>query len=87
MFALAILFAVLSVVVYLCTSRMRLGPRTLLAASIFVLGTLGTWVTLMSIVDRPPPCSRTVNPETVYLGPPEPENCDRHAQRPFGAES
>lgn len=75
MFALAILFALVATVVYLCTRRLGVGWRIFLALSIFIIGTVGTFAALMSIVDRPPPCSRTIDPKTGQAGPLE--NCDR----------
>ena len=69
----ALVAGLLSLVVFFCTSRMRLAWRALLALAIFVIGTIGLFAVGMYFLDRPPPCSKTVNPQTQEVGPLE--NC------------
>jgi hypothetical protein len=68
------LLAVISVVVFLCTSRMRTVSRIVLALSIFIVGVLGMIAALIYVGDRPEGCSQNVDVQTGALGPIE--NCD-----------
>lgn len=73
MIALAILFAIVAVAVYMLTPRLRTASRIFLALSTFIVGVGGMIAALIYVGDRPEACSQTVylNGE---LGPVE--NCD-----------
>ena len=73
MIALATLFAIVAVAVYLLTPGLRTASRILLALSIFIVGVGGMIAALIYVGDRPEGCSQDVyvNGE---LGPVE--NCD-----------
>lgn len=73
MFMLSALFALIAVVVYLCTPRMRPVSRVLLALSVFIVGVGGIIGALLYVGDQPVGCSQTIY-ENFELGPVE--NCD-----------
>jgi hypothetical protein len=73
MFMLSLLFALIALVVYLCTPRIRTFPRILIALSVFIVGVGGMIGALLYVGDQPEGCSQTIY-ENLELGPIE--NCD-----------
>jgi uncharacterized membrane-anchored protein len=69
----ALVSALLSLAVFFCTGRVPTIWRVLLALAVFLIGTIGLFAVGMYYLDRPPPCSRSVDPQTGKVGPLE--NC------------
>jgi hypothetical protein len=73
MFMFSLLCALVALAVYLCTARMRMVSRILLALSVFILGVGGMIGMLVYVGDQPEGCSQTIY-ENFEAGPIE--NCD-----------